>query len=470
MTDQQDLASLSIKDLRHLAGEHLIHNRSRLGKEELIQALKLVISGVGEQLAAAPGAAAAEGHESPASAPAPAAEAAAPALAAEPEMITPDSVADLEQPAAASARPAGAEPEVLDAAAVAGLDQPQGGEGERRRRRRRRRGRGRRDGGQGFDQRQGGAPLGPEGDDDGGPTMVPRATWRRTLASPRPPPMPPSPIRSPSRAPSRCAIRARPAPSSAPCSMATASAARARSRIASTSTAAASRRAATVVAMAIAVRVAATARAGRGAATALAATALAATASATMASSAAWIPAPARRRVHRMAARTTSVRRVRASMACTVRCRACSTACAYSPRASSKLCDPTTPTWAQARLSELLAETGVVPMPASGQPHPDYHTVVGTAVAADVAPGAIAIVESPGFALRGDRGDLFPLRKAQVRIAAGERRDGAPPLATLDPAAVDSGAAAAAPLAEAPMAVVHDGGALRAEPAPVGGR
>jgi hypothetical protein len=41
-----------------------------------------------------------------------------------------------------------------------------------------------------------------------------------------------------------------------------------------------------------------------------------------------------------------------------------------------ELCDPTTPTWAQARLSELLAETGVVPVPASGQPHPDYHTIV----------------------------------------------------------------------------------------------
>src|SRR5271155_2301186 len=102
MTDQQDLASLSIKDLRQLAGEHQIHNRSRLGKDELIQALKAVIGGGGDQLAAAPAAPQAEPFAQPASAPAPVAT--APELAAEPEMITPDSVADLEHPAAASAR------------------------------------------------------------------------------------------------------------------------------------------------------------------------------------------------------------------------------------------------------------------------------------------------------------------------------------------------------------------------------
>jgi ATP-dependent RNA helicase DeaD len=135
-----------------------------------------------------------------------------------------------------------------------------------------------------------------------------------------------------------------------------------------------------------------------------------------------------------------------------------------------ELCDPTTPTWAQARLSELLAEIGVVPIPASGQPHPDYHQVVGTAVAAGLTLGHIAIVEAPGFALRGDRGDLFPLRKAQVRLAGAERRDGAPvapapaapviqprpePMPAMEAAVGEAGVAEGAlaqPLAEAPTA------------------
>jgi ATP-dependent RNA helicase DeaD len=129
-----------------------------------------------------------------------------------------------------------------------------------------------------------------------------------------------------------------------------------------------------------------------------------------------------------------------------------------------ELCDPTTPTWAQARLSELLAETGVVPMPAAGQPHPDYHTIIGTAVLAEAPLGSIALVESPGFALRGDRGDLFPLRKAQVRVAGTERRDGAPivearevahePVVS-DAPRVDAGEGSAAAEAAAPVVTEH---------------
>ena len=36
MNESEQLASLTIKDLRQLAGEHQIHNRSRLGREDLI--------------------------------------------------------------------------------------------------------------------------------------------------------------------------------------------------------------------------------------------------------------------------------------------------------------------------------------------------------------------------------------------------------------------------------------------------
>src|SRR4051812_5142661 len=53
MTDIPELASLTIKDLRQLAGEHNIPNRSRLGKEELIQALQEALSARGGQLAQA---------------------------------------------------------------------------------------------------------------------------------------------------------------------------------------------------------------------------------------------------------------------------------------------------------------------------------------------------------------------------------------------------------------------------------
>ncbi len=84
-----------------------------------------------------------------------------------------------------------------------------------------------------------------------------------------------------------------------------------------------------------------------------------------------------------------------------------------------ELCGPDTPSWAQPRLSELLAESGMVMVPVLGPPHPDFHEVIGTMSEAQVPAGHIAQMVAPGFALRGDRGDLFPLRKAKVRIAVG---------------------------------------------------
>ncbi len=100
--------------------------------------------------------------------------------------------------------------------------------------------------------------------------------------------------------------------------------------------------------------------------------------------------------------------------------------CIFS-RGLIELCDPQTPTWAQARIAELLAEAGVSPTPCTGVPHPDFHHILGTVAGAAVAPGHIAEITAPGFSLRGDRGDLFPLRKAQVRIAEGGRQPLPPP-------------------------------------------
>ena len=74
---------------------------------------------------------------------------------------------------------------------------------------------------------------------------------------------------------------------------------------------------------------------------------------------------------------------------------------------------------AQARLGELLAEVGVVPTPCAGQAHPDFHQVEGEEAVEGIAPGEISMVLEPGFALRGDRGDLFALRKAKVKVAPG---------------------------------------------------
>jgi len=127
--------------------------------------------------------------------------------------------------------------------------------------------------------------------------------------------------------------------------------------------------------------------------------------------------------------------------------------CVFS-RGILELCSPDTPSWAQPRLSELLAECGMVMVPASGLPHGEFHDVVGVIPAKQVPPGHIAEMVSPGFALRGDRGDLFPLRKAKVRIAEGGAPPPAPrpsrPLDDATPAPVRPAAPVAAP------AQIHD--------------
>lgn len=127
--------------------------------------------------------------------------------------------------------------------------------------------------------------------------------------------------------------------------------------------------------------------------------------------------------------------------------------CAFT-RGILELCDPQTPTWAQPRLAELLAEAGVVPTPCQGLPHPDFHHVVGAVSGAAVPAGHIAEIVSPGFCLRGDRGDLFPLRKAEVRIAEGERRPEPPPERAAETAS-DPATSAVSPAEEAkpPQAV-----------------
>ena len=96
-----------------------------------------------------------------------------------------------------------------------------------------------------------------------------------------------------------------------------------------------------------------------------------------------------------------------------------------------ELCDPSTPSWAQPRLAELLAEAGVVPMPAAGAPHGDYHRILGTVATTNAPAGHICEITAQGFALRGDRGDLFCLRKADVRIAGARTEDGAPKTAAV---------------------------------------
>lgn len=117
-----------------------------------------------------------------------------------------------------------------------------------------------------------------------------------------------------------------------------------------------------------------------------------------------------------------------------------------------ELCDPSTPSWAQPRLAELLAEIGVVPTPCTGAPHPDFHVVVGEEAAQGIAPGSISVVVSPGFSLRGDRGDLFPLRKAQVKTTAKPAEAAQPTIPE---------AAAPAPSSAQPEAILDEAEAER---------
>src|SRR3954464_6016719 len=85
MTDPQDLATLTIKELRQLAGEHGIPNRSKLGKDELIDALRAALAGGGAAAPADDDGDDADDAGDAACAP--------PAPAAEPEVIGADAVA-----------------------------------------------------------------------------------------------------------------------------------------------------------------------------------------------------------------------------------------------------------------------------------------------------------------------------------------------------------------------------------------
>jgi ATP-dependent RNA helicase DeaD len=142
--------------------------------------------------------------------------------------------------------------------------------------------------------------------------------------------------------------------------------------------------------------------------------------------------------------------------------------CTFS-RGLIELCDPGTPNWAQPRLAELLAEAGVSPTPCTGLPHPDFHTVLGSIATTAVPAGHIAEVTSPGFSLRGDRGDLFPLKKAQVRIAEGAQQplpQSAPPVAPVAPVAPVVPAVPATPVETPPVAVAVAPVAVSAPVAP----
>jgi ATP-dependent RNA helicase DeaD len=124
-----------------------------------------------------------------------------------------------------------------------------------------------------------------------------------------------------------------------------------------------------------------------------------------------------------------------------------------------ELCDPSTPSWAQARIAELLAEAGVSPTPCTGLPHPDFHQIVGTQATTTVPAGHISEIAAPGFSLRGDRGDLFPLKKAQVRVAEGARQ----PL----PVPIVPQATPVAPLEAAPVAVAPEAQPVQVASQPV---
>ncbi|MCK6489181.1 MAG: DEAD/DEAH box helicase [Planctomycetes bacterium] len=370
MSDNQDLDQLSAKELRQLAGEHNIANRSRLAKDELIQAIQSAIGtrGDGSAPLLAPETPGEAVVETPAPAPVEAvavAEPAAPVVAEpagqEPEVLDAAAVADLTNPspspapapiAAPVATEAGGEPSAAAAGEQSGDAGMPGGEGERRRRRRRRRrGRGRRgdelgtqdgagaDQGEAGDNGDGGDEDDGEGED--GDDGAPEATAPES-------PAPAAPVDATTAAqPQQQQQQSRPDQ-----------------------------------------------RDGRGRD---------------------QRPRDERQpqdpRAQAPRPRLNGPQRPVSSVLDRLR--------TFSAGVL-ELCDPSTPSWAQARLGELLADCGVAPIPCSGLPHPDFHRVVGTVVAAGVTAGEIAEITAPGFALRGDRGDLFPLRKAAVRLA-GER-------------------------------------------------
>ena len=103
MSEQPPLDSLTLKDLRKLAGEHQVPNRSTLNKQQLLGALSSTLRDrLGQQNDEAPAAEVAE-NKKPAPAKKPAVKAApakgeevkAPVEVSEPEVLTPDSVSHL---------------------------------------------------------------------------------------------------------------------------------------------------------------------------------------------------------------------------------------------------------------------------------------------------------------------------------------------------------------------------------------
>ncbi len=394
MSEQPDLANLPVKELRQLAGEHHIQNAHRMGKERLLKTLHAAMAARQADALAADDAPAGEPAEPLAMAAAAAAPVAqdeapaprrAPAPVApstdEPEVITPETVADL------TANPAeGAEPEVLDAAAVAGLtDAPAGpaGEGEPRRRRRRRRRRrgGDRDGHPGDAQGADGEDDEDVGDEPGdaqAPQHQAKAPQAQDPAAPvgespvsaepsgeTPRPAPRSVVDQPAHERGPREPRSQPARSDARPDLRQAHG-----------------------------------PAGHGA-----------------------DPRPSRPRLNGPQRPVPSVLDRLSSFA----------------RGIVELCEPDTPRWAQPRLAELLAEAGVVETPWQGTPlHPDFHLVVGTVAGTGQPNGTIVERVTPGFSLRGDRGDLFCLSRAEVRIA-GDRSE-----------AVTAAPAAGSTLASAP--------------------
>jgi ATP-dependent RNA helicase DeaD len=375
MTDTPELASLTIKDLRQLAGEHNIQNRSRLGKEELIQALQEALSSRGTQLTEAKAAEAAASAGETASerdtdhgddaddevAPIPSQPLSD--SGAEPEMITPESVAMLaERPAEGASRDDAAgddqddEDDEESPAQTPSEELPwpenlMYGDGGGRRRRRRRRGRGRRDGDDrredepGQDRANGaahpapGADASQDQDEDQDQAESDEAGHDRGDEPPQRAEAQPQPQRVPQAQPQRAPQQERHQQRQP------------------------------------------------------------------------QQPQPQSQQPHRPPRpRLDGPQRPVPSVLDRL--------CTFS-KGILDLCSPDTPSWAQPRLSELLAEAGMVMVPVQGQPHAEFHEVVGTIATKQVPPGHIAEMVSPGFALRGDRGDLFALKRARVRVAEG---------------------------------------------------
>ena len=377
MSNTPDLATLTIKDLRTMAGEHQIQNSSRMGKERLIGLLQGVIAARAQEAAAPVEAPAVEVVAEAA----PLALQAAAAGATEPEVITVEQPVPVAAPSAEAPAVANDEPEVLDAAAVSELagepSQTEPGEGEPRRRRRRRRRRGGRGGnganGQANDAQGAASDGSDEGDDEGDDDQAPETSAPVTPATEAPQDAAPATV-----------VAAEPTP------------------VDETATLAPTDDERPVEQRPQAQQRPADSR-----------------------------PPRDQNRDHarepRRDAQGNDERAPRPRLNGPQRpVPSVLDRLSVFTRGILELCDPSTPSWAQPRLAELLADAGVVPLPCQGQPHLDYHRVIGTIATTEVPAGHIAEIASQGFCLRGDRGDLFCLRRADVRIAGERTEDRAP--------------------------------------------